>query len=87
MDITGLVPVELNAILAMNARLLSEWFEYFGDTEKAEKYRQISITLIQYIDEVSKIYKIPTKKIELMIRKFCTNSKHLVEKLGWCTEF
>lgn len=54
LDITGLVPVELNSILAMNARLLSEWFENFGNLEKAEKYRQISITLIQYIDEVNK---------------------------------
>jgi len=53
LDITGLVPVELNSLLALNARLLSDWFAEIGDSQKAKTYDDISRTLIQYIDEVS----------------------------------
>lgn len=53
LDITRLVPVELNSLLAMNAGLLSEWFAKIGDKKKSEEYREKSETLIRYIDEVN----------------------------------
>ncbi|KZC05540.1 Trehalase, partial [Dufourea novaeangliae] len=47
-----IVPVDLNAILQQNARLLSEFHKYLGNFRKAASYEKVAAQLQQAIDNV-----------------------------------
>jgi alpha,alpha-trehalase len=48
----SIIPVELNAILFWNARIISEFFGYAGNTEKQQEYFNISNQILNAVNEV-----------------------------------
>ncbi|KAI5698863.1 hypothetical protein M8J76_012715 [Diaphorina citri] len=49
---TSIIPVDLNAILQMNANYLSEWWLKFGNKDLSAKYKKIAYQLLEAIHEV-----------------------------------
>lgn len=47
-----IIPVDLNALLHKNAKLLAKWFGQLGNKDKAKKYELLSKQLIEGISEI-----------------------------------
>lgn len=53
-DAPHIIPVDLNAFLEQNARLLSNFYKLLGDPKKASHYQYRADKLLQAIEAVSK---------------------------------
>lgn len=52
----NIVPVDLNSIIQMNARIMCSWFEQIGDLDKAGKYCKIAKQYLINIREVRDVF-------------------------------
>lgn len=56
MDTQNIIMVELNAFLHYNVVKLANWYEYFGNEEKASHYGKIADDLFDAIQEVTYLH-------------------------------
>lgn len=49
---SNIVPVDLNSIIQMNAKIMCSWFEQIGNQSKADKYCKIAQQFLNNIRDV-----------------------------------